>query len=257
MNARAPVSARRFPRMRRFSAGSRALALAAALAALLAACSPRANPADSPLPTFAGATRTASPAATPPRATEEPSEALLAELRASDAFVEFAEAERAKTAPHADGAYGNLHYFLVDLSQPEGTFVAAPRYANREALWPELITPVRDEMLLARLPEYRGVVWDIEEVFPLIQAAWASERTNGRGEVGYLNVPYIDAANRPVFRVWGYAITVDKQTGIGQLIDVSDPFDVNPYDYTTFEEFNLEVANRVLDWALTLPPAAP
>lgn len=138
---------------------------------------------------------------------EDPREARLAALRASDQFDEFAAHERAAQADGARLAWENFAP-IVDGERVE--------WANKAELWDAIAPKIRDEALLLG-PEYRKPLWDNTNAIPnSVAAVWNEEDTHGRGHYFEFLVTYA-GPGKPAERIWGFLIRRGTD-GSGQLL---------------------------------------
>ncbi|MDQ3710167.1 MAG: hypothetical protein M3387_12830, partial [Actinomycetota bacterium] len=88
------------------------------------------------------------PQSTATDATRETRAERLARLRKTDAFVEFASWDRARTAPNYERALGDFAWY----DQERGSRI---EFLNARQLWDQVSKPVRNDLLLQG-PEHRG-----------------------------------------------------------------------------------------------------
>lgn len=156
----------------------------------------------------------------------DPAEAELAELRASDRYLMFAEPDRAIPADE--------DYTLYDIGwgafaeRVQGEIVH--EWTNKAALWAQVVLPIRDELLLRGEP-YTDPMWDEDNPWPAsLGSRWSNGTTGGRGQYIELNGRYFhEEQNRPVEVVW--AVLIARQPdGSGEVVAEMPPMEVAPED---------------------------
>ena len=176
------------------------------------------------------AAETPTPTPTP---TVDPVEEQLAELRATDRFLELAEHERAQDAVWARFGWEAFAPF----EDGEKLF----EWANKAELWDEVAPPFRDECLLAG-PEATRPMWDAEVLIPAgIEPRWSNKSTGGRGQfVEFVCLYHDEEAEEPVERWTAVLIaTDDDQQRIAYVREalhgvarcLADGLDVQGYFY--------------------------
>lgn len=192
-----------------------------------------------PLPASPSPTATPTPITTPSE-TEDAREAELEELRATNRFLELAEADRAKTATWARFGY---HQFA-----PHADGEVLFEWANKDELWNSIAPRIRDECLLAGPPATRPM-WDTKVVIPAaIDPAWNDQTTGGRGQVMELSCNYMDEG-QPVESIWGVLIATDDQKR-GSVALISDPFVILERHHDDFDSSRQAVDGYLWDWAM-------
>jgi hypothetical protein len=166
--------------------------------------------------------------------TEETRAERLARLRKTDAFVEFANFDRARTAPNYERALGAFSWYDARRDSYVG-------FINAKQLWNQIAPPVRDDLLLQG-DEYRGPILD-DRVKGGITGSY--ERRGERSQLIAFLAPFKDADGAPMGRVNAVMIAVSDQReddayARGRLLTRMKPFTVAPEDYTT----NADLAER-------------
>jgi len=205
-------------------------------------------------PQSAGAVPSEAPAerslgSEPPSTSKRPSEAVsepqsttpeetraerLARLRKTDAFVEFANWDRARTAPNYEHALGEFGWYDA---RREGYV----RFINAKQLWNRIVRPVRDDLLLVG-PGYRGQILN-DRVSGGITGVY--RRRGQDPQLIAFVAPYESPDGMPLGRVNAVLVEVSDQRGAsayarGRLMARMEPFTVVPDDYAT----NAALANR-------------
>jgi hypothetical protein len=212
--------------------------------ALLAACgdgeeqtiAPTPSPVVAPTSTAAP---TPEPTATPtPAPTVDAEAARLEELRASDAFVELAEHDRAATAPNARFAWDEFTLSTNDAGVRE-------EWRNKAELWDQLMPAFRDECLLAGEPATRPI-WDGQIMIPVgISPRWSDDATEGRGQFLQALCVYEDAESRVVER-WMGALLSGPSNAEGEVLAVMPAVEFSEIAVSTVAE--RESRLRALQW---------
>ena len=195
-----------------------------------------AGAAPSEAPTELSASETPSETASEPQstATEETRAERLARLRKTDAFVEFANWDRARTAPNYEHALGDFGWY-----DPERDGYV--RFINAKQLWNKVVAPVRDDLLLAG-PDYRGPILDGRVDGGI---AGVYERQGQERQLIAFVAPFEAPDGTPMGRVNAVLVDVSGEQGLssyaqGRLLARMKPFTVAPADYAT----NAELARR-------------
>lgn len=199
------------------------------------------------------------PAAEPPLAADSPpaadrdpdsgqgtpaddADAQLAALRASDRYLAIAPHDRAaglEWPPGMDGAWESFQWFRT--------------YANQEALWDEVVAPIRDDALLAGEP-YTGPIWDEEyPVEAYVPNGWTDDTTEGRGDAYTFAVRFADAADGEPVERWHAVLIRPGADGAGELIARMDHFDLRRGDAPGFPEAVGSARERVWEWVQQQP----
>lgn len=172
---------------------------------------------------------------------EDPREARLAALRASDQFDEFAAHERAAQADGARLAWENFAP-IVDGERVE--------WANKAELWDAIAPRIRDEALLLG-PEYRKPLWDNTNAIPNgVSMAWNNEDTEGRGDYVEFSVTY-EAGDKAKERVWGFLVRRDE--GVAQIVGRMPPMDFAVDDFASAADEFDAVQERTWAWIEAQP----
>lgn len=164
----------------------------------------------------------------------------LAALRASDAFLAFAEPARSITAPTL-AHYANFSA-IVGEERVEWT--------NKEQLWRDTAMAIRDEALLLG-PEATRPMWDTNTLQPAALAmAWSDETTGGSGQFVEFQALY-DLGGQPVERIWG--LLIDTVDGAGVVTASMPPFDVAEPDAPDYIASRDLVSERMWAWVQSQP----
>jgi len=168
---------------------------------------------------------------------EDPREARLAALRASDQFDEFAAHERAAQADGARLAWENFAP-IVDGERVEWT--------NKAELWDAIAPKIRDEALLLG-PEYRKPLWDNTNAIPNgVSMAWNNEDTEGRGDYFQFTATY-EASGVPSRRYWGALIRTSTEDR-GHVLVLMPSIDTTEAQFAGEAEEAEAVAERQWSW---------
>lgn len=192
------------------------------------------------------------PAAAPadePVETVDPAEAELAELRASDRYLMFAEPDRAIPADEAHTSYEIGWGAFAERRQGE----IVHEWTNKAELWAQVVLPIRDELLLRGEP-YSEPLWDEgKPVSASLGSTWSNETTGGRGQYIELNGVYFDEErNGPVEVVW--AVLIARQSdGSGEVVAEMPPMEIVPQDAEGFMHSRQLIRRATQDWVETQP----
>ncbi len=176
----------------------------------------------------------------------------LARLRKTDAFVEFANWDRARTAPNYERALGAFSWYDAQRNSHVG-------FINAKRLWNKTVAPIRDDLLLTG-PDYRGRILD-DRVDGGITAAY--ERQGEQPQLVAFLAPYEAPDGSPMGRINAVLIEVSDLRGErayarGRLLARMDPFTVAPNDYSTNAELaERGVSPRLRAWAEERGERAP
>ena len=204
----------------------RARTVAALLSVVVTACGSEPAP---PVVEASEVQTTTSPSA-------DPDEARLAELRATDAFDEFAEHQRAAKADGARLAWENFAP-IVDGRRVEWT--------NKAELWDSIAPEIRDEALLLG-PEYREPLWDNSTAVPNSAAVpWINADT-GKGDYIELLATYSAQAG-PVEQVWGFLVSTDA-AGNGRVVAAMPPLNFEANAFSDLAARAAELRERSWAW---------
>jgi hypothetical protein len=114
--------------------------------------------------------------------------ARLEELRASDAFVELAEHDRAPS-----GRWGALTYSQFAMAE-DGALVQ--EWTNKPELWDSVVPDLRDQCLLAGSVPTEPL-WNDEVMIPVgVGPRWNDATTQGRGHFVEVTCAYLDPVTR-------------------------------------------------------------
>lgn len=238
---------------------NRPLAALAVVLALAACSDDAANPAAAPLspgPTRAPTTATQSEPEPPstPTINDSAPEARLEELRASDAYLEFAEADRARHAPGADRAIDG--FGTIRLSDDGSEQIPGEPFSNLDDAWNATAPQVRDDLLLAG-EQYVGPVPEIEEFRPAVYRIWPTASVEGRGEVSAFLAAY-QGPEGPTLRVHPVLVPLLGGAGAEAVvaeITVGEPIDLMLDEFEELSDILRTVADRTFQWTVNLPPA--
>jgi hypothetical protein len=194
-------------------------------------------PAETPTPV-----QEATPTPTP---TVDPAEEQLAELRATDRYLELAEHDRAANATWARFGWDAFAPF----EDGEKLF----EWANKAELWDEVAPPFRDECLLAG-PEATRPMWDAEVLIPAgIEPRWSNDSTGGRGQFVELVCLYHDEdIDEPVER-WTAVLIGTNDTGAGAIVAQMKSFEVREEEYQSFAARREGVRELLWTWTARQP----
>lgn len=212
---------------------------------------PTATPAitSSPTPTSAPppvATPTPSPTTEPtttptptaaPTPTEDP---RLEELRATDAFVELAEHDRAQT--------GQWSQFAYDEFRIVGDGKLVGEWSNKSELWDSFIPSFRDECLLLG-PVAHEPIWDGQIMIPVsVNARWNNSSTEDRGQFVELKCTYVDGASNEAVERWSGALIEANEDGAGTVSRIMPSFEIRESDASSYEEREGMLGPLFWDW---------
>jgi hypothetical protein len=230
--------------LRLLRAGVTALMISALLAACTdgrAAVEPTPTPAVTVTPT---ATLTPTPTPTPEVDEEQ---ARLEELRASDAFVEYAEHDRAQTGQWARFAYDEFTLSTDDAG-------VRAEWTNKAELWDELMPAFRDECLLAG-PVATRPIWDGQIMIPVgLAPRWSDASTSGRGQFIDAVCVFLNTEQDEVVERWMGALIRTRSNGSGEVLRKSQFFDVSESSAESREERTEMVRKEFWEW-ITEEPA--
>ncbi|HVL98618.1 MAG TPA: hypothetical protein VM324_04930 [Egibacteraceae bacterium] len=183
-----------------------------------------------------------------PEPERDPVDPVLAELRATDRFVAFAEHDRAEAA-WADGevAFGWNNFAVVHDKQ------VTHEWTNKTELWDEVIPPIRDQLLMLGEP-YTEPMWDEERPSPAsIGASWPDEVTGGRGQYVEITGRYFDEERgTPVERNWAVLIATGDD-GSGELVGRMPPIELVPSQARNFRHADELVRIAAWEWVQAQP----
>jgi hypothetical protein len=229
--------------------GKRRLGVAAVLlgCALVTACTDgRASEPDSPPTPVATPTATPTPTPTPTPLPVDEEEARLEELRASDAFLEFAEHDRAQTAQWARFAYDEF-----TLSSDDAGVRA--EWTNKDELWDELMPPFRDECLLAG-PVATRPIWDGQIMIPVGMAPrWSNKTTEGRGQFLEASCAFVDGESEEVVELWVGFLIQTAEDSSGRVVRQLEPFDFRESQASTYAEQDEQISEHFWAWITEEP----
>lgn len=199
------------------------------------------------------------PASEPPSTSKRPSEAVsepqsttpeetraerLARLRKTDAFVEFAQWDRARTAPNYKRALGDFAWYDPDRNGRVG-------YINTKMLWNQIVGPIRDDLIVAG-SDYRGAFLDTDVRGGVVSVI---DRSRSRHqEVDFISA-FSSRNGKLQVRVNAVLIDVaadqaDENYARGRLVARMEPFTIDPARYHTTAELASEgIGPRVNQWA--------
>jgi hypothetical protein len=220
--------------------GSAQRLLAVAAMALLVGCTEAEVAAPAPAPTVdAEPTPVSTPAPTPtptpspspdppPPEVDDPASARLEELRASDAFLELAEHDRART-----GQWSRFTWNEFTLStNADGV---REEWTNKAELWDELMPAFRDECLLAGEVADRPIWGGQVGIEVGVTPRWDDATTEGRGQFIQVFCRY-EVTEGTLAERWFAALIVRGESGEGAITALMPPFDVHESDVASFDE---------------------
>jgi hypothetical protein len=176
-------------------------------------------------------------------ATEETRAERLARLRKTDAFVEFANWDRARTAPNYERALGDFAWY----DPYRDGYV---RFINAKQLWNRVVAPVRDDLLLQG-NEYRGRLLDGRVSGPITGPY--PRRADDAQLIGFLAL--YRGRSTPLDRVHAVLIDVnsDQASGgyaRGRVIALMKPFTVDPGKFESLSSLAEDgISPRLRAWA--------
>lgn len=166
----------------------------------------------------------------------------LEELRASDAFVEFAEARRARSAPGADLAYQSFGW--------DGGDGNVYRFLESSTLWNVATAPVRDD-LLRYGQEWRQPLFSSEKPSSPYIARYA--RSGADSQLLAFITPVLAADGRPVLRIHAVLLDVEVEPptkGTASILGSMPPFSIQADGYESWSD---AAANgfrpKIMQWA--------
>jgi hypothetical protein len=237
--------------------GSAQRLLAVAAMALLVGCTEAEVAAPAPAPTVdAEPTPVSTPAPTPtptpspspdppPPEVDDPASARLEELRASDAFLELAEHDRART-----GQWSRFTWDEFTLStNADGV---REEWTNKAELWDELMPAFRDECLLAGEVATEPM-WEEQVLIPLgVTPRWSDITTGGRGQFVQMYCAYVSPQTGEPVERWSGALLTQESNGSGVRTRTMEPFDTAESAYAGPGPRDEQVAARFWDWVTTV-----
>ena len=192
--------------------------------------------------------RAAAPPSTAPVASASPAltptPGRLDALRASDAYLEFAEASRARTAPGAGLAYDSFGW--------HGTDGHEYWFRHRSALWNTVVSPIRDDLLLQGT-EFREPLFDVRGK-PSHPFVAFYPREPGELQLVAFVCPFIDKGSDVAVRVHAVLLDVVEEgsyRGQASLRARMTPFTVSASDYENWTALATEgIKPELLAWVL-------
>ena len=162
-------------------------------------------------------------------------------MRASDAYLELAEHDRAPDARWAR--------FGWDAFAPHADGQVLFEWANKAELWDAVAPPFRDDCLRAGPPATRPM-WDAEVLIPAgIEPRWSNESTQDRGQFVELVCLYEDDEGQPVER-WGAVLIATDDDLHGTVIAEMEPFEVREDQYSDFSTATEGIKDQLWDWVV-------
>ncbi|CAN5695553.1 hypothetical protein BH24ACT14_BH24ACT14_09080 [soil metagenome] len=215
-------------------------------------------------PQSAGAVPSEAPAerslgSEPPSTSKRPSEAVsepqsttpeetraerLARLRKTDAFVEFANWDRARIAPNYERALGDFAWYDPNRNGRVG-------FVNSKVLWNQIVGPIRDDLIAAGT-DYRGRFLDGDVRGGVVSVIERSRSPHQ--ELDFISA-FSSRQGKLRVRVNAVLITVpasqeNPNYGRGRLVARMEPFTIDPSRYQTTAELGSEgIGPRVDRWA--------
>ena len=209
---------------------------------------PRAEAAPFPSesePAAVPASTTPAPVSATPTPTPAPTEPppTLEDLRASDAYIEFAETRRARSAPGVDRAYNGFGWDGGDGNYYE--------FVNASTLWNEVVQPVRDDLLRSG-HEFKGAILD-----QTVQHAYVGIKPRRPSDPQVIAFYAFSSSADGETRVRIHAARIAVETkgsarGKGTLKERMPPFEVSPSGYSAWESMAAaSIRPRLESWART------
>ncbi len=202
---------------------------------------------------IAGSEATAQPPASEPPSemaseprsttTEETRAERLARLRKTDAFVEFANWDRARTAPNYERALGAFSWYDPGRDSHVG-------FINAKRLWNDIAPPVRDDLLLQG-DAYRGQLLGERVSGPVVTVL--PRRPSDHQVIGFVAL-YADSSGAPLDRVHAVMAQVSPsrasdEYAYGRIIARMRPFTIDPAEFESLEDLATEgIGPRVKAW---------
>jgi hypothetical protein len=201
--------------------------------------------APSEAPTESSASETPSETAWEPQstATEETRAQRLARLRKTDAFVEFANWDRARTAPNYERAWGDFGWY----DHHRDGYV---RFIDAQQLWNQAVAPVRDDLLLQG-EEYRGPLLDGRVSGPVVSVL--PRRPGDHQVVGFVAL-HVGGSGETLDRVHAVMVEVSSDRTSGQyargdIVARMRPFTIDPAAFESLDDLASEgIGPRVKAW---------
>lgn len=188
---------------------------------------------------------TTTPAAEPTPTIDADREAELERLRATNQFLEFAEADRARHATWARFAYDRF----APHDGPEILF----EWHNKSELWDSIVPAIRDECLLAGAPIVRPL-WDAQIVIPAsLNPTWDAQATSGRGL--FIDFVCRYEADGERGELWVGVLLETSEHNIGLVLGRSSTVHVDEDGYRTFGEASDGARQQLWQWITTQPPS--
>lgn len=195
---------------------------------------------------------TATPRATPTPVetgddglTESQREALLEQRRASNDFLELAEADRATTATWARLGYGAFAPHAAGERQFE--------WANKEELWDSVAPAFRDECLLRGRPAIRPM-WDAAALIAAgIEPRWNNDSTGGRGQFVEFVCVYVDEESDESAERWAAVLIATDEDRNGRVLVAMPAFTIHESEFETYDEALAWAKKQLWDWVVSQP----
>jgi hypothetical protein len=169
----------------------------------------------------------------------------LAELRNSDRYIGFAEAERAQQYRFAQKAG-------YEAFAPFGAEGKLFEWANKRQLWNQIVPDIRDEALKLG-PPIEEPMWDAENVVPTgIAMRWNDKDTERRGQFVELHLRYKGKDGAPVERVYAALIVTDERRR-GEVVAKMPPYEIRERDASDFLTSRDIVRRRSWEWITEQP----
>ena len=205
-----------------------------------------AGAAPSEAPTELSASETPSETASEPQSTalEETRAERLARLRKTDAFVEFANWDRARTAPNYERAVGDFAWYDPNRD-------GYVRFINAKQLWNKVVAPIRDDLLLQG-DEYRGRLLGGRVSGPITGPY--VRRAGDAQLIGFLAL-YRGRSTNPLDRVHAVLVDVDSDQASGRyargrVVAFMKPFSVDPGKFDSLSSLAADgISPRIRAWA--------
>ncbi len=179
-----------------------------------------------------------------PKEPQESRAERLKRLRKTDAFVEFANFDRARLAPNYERALGDFGWY-------DPARQGLVRFANLRQLWNKVVKPIRDDLLLAG-SEYRGEFLDGS-----VRGGVIGVVEGGRPAAQLLDFISLVEKDNGAVKVRVHAVVLDvveqrtsSRYARGRLLERMPPFTLDPANYKTTAELGTRgIGPRVERWA--------
>jgi hypothetical protein len=174
--------------------------------------------------------------------TSEPPDdaARLEELRASRAFIELAEHDRAP-----GGRWSAFTYTQFGIAGDGGL---VGEWVNKRELWDSFVPAFRDECLLAGEPATEPM-WDEQLMIPVgVNARWNDESTQGRGHSVDVYCAYVDPESGETVELFTAALIEHRSDGAGEVVAVMPSLPLPESQHPGSEEREQALRQHVWSW---------